>query len=100
MLRNLLTVGGWTMLSRLLGLVRDQLLAMFLGAGAVQDAYQIAFRLPNMFRRLFGEGALNAAFVPLFTARYEEQGRKQALLLAGQAFSLLLLWLTFLTLLA
>lgn len=100
MLRNLLTVGGWTMLSRLLGLVRDQLLASLLGAGPVQDAYQIAFRLPNMFRRLFGEGALNAAFVPLFTSRYEEQGRHDALLLASRAFSLLLLWLAFLTILA
>lgn len=46
------------MLSRILGLVRDQLLAAFMGAGALQDAYQVAFRLPNMFRRLFGEGAL------------------------------------------
>lgn len=100
MLRNLLTVGGWTMLSRLLGLIRDQLLAMFLGAGPVQDAYQIAFRLPNMFRRLFGEGALNAAFVPLFTARYEKEGHKSALLLAGQAFSLLLTWLVLLTIVA
>ena len=100
MLRHLLTVGGWTMLSRLLGLVRDQLLAMFLGASPVQDAYQIAFRLPNMFRRLFGEGALNAAFVPLFTARYEKEGPSKALLLAGQAFSLLLLWLSLLTVLA
>lgn len=100
MLRNLLTVGGWTMLSRILGLVRDQLLAMFLGAGPVQDAYQIAFRLPNMFRRLFGEGALNAAFVPLFTSRYEKEGQKSALLLAGQAFSLLLTWLVLLTVVA
>ncbi|MCQ0042055.1 MAG: murein biosynthesis integral membrane protein MurJ [Bombella sp.] len=100
MLRHLLTVGSWTMLSRLLGLVRDQLLAMFLGAGPVQDAYQIAFRLPNMFRRLFGEGALNAAFVPLFTSRYEKEGPPAALLLAGQAFSLLLLWLSLLTILA
>lgn len=100
MLRHLLTVGGWTMLSRLLGLVRDQLLAMFLGAGPIQDAYQIAFRLPNMFRRLFGEGALNAAFVPLFTSRYEKEGPEKALLLAGQAFSLLLLWLSLLTILA
>ncbi|GBQ06271.1 murein biosynthesis integral membrane protein MurJ [Saccharibacter floricola] len=100
MLRNLLTVGGWTMLSRLLGLVRDQLLAMFLGAGPVQDAYQFALRLPNMFRSLFGEGALSAAFVPLFTARYEKEGRHSALVLAGQAFSLLLTWLILLTVIA
>ncbi|QHI95380.1 murein biosynthesis integral membrane protein MurJ [Aristophania vespae] len=90
MLRNLLTVGGWTMLSRLLGLVRDQLLAIFLGAGPLQDAYQIAFRLPNMFRRLLGEGAFNAAFLPLFAARYEQKGASNALKFAGQALTCLL----------
>lgn len=93
MLRNLLTVGGWTMLSRLLGLVRDQLLAIFLGAGPLQDAYQIAFRIPNMFRRLLGEGAFNAAFVPLFTTQYAENGSEKAMKFAGQALSVLLTWL-------
>lgn len=99
MLRNLVTVGGWTMLSRLLGLGRDQLLAFFLGAGAVQDAYQIAFRLPNMFRRLFGEGAFNAAFVPLFTGIFEKEGREKALHFAGRALAMLLVWLVLLTVL-
>jgi len=99
MLRNLLTVGGWTMLSRVLGLIRDQLLAAFLGAGAVQDAYQVAFRLPNMFRRLFGEGAFNAAFVPMFTAKYETEGKASALRFAGQALSSLIAWLVILTVL-
>ncbi|KMQ86769.1 dna mismatch repair protein, partial [Lasius niger] len=68
-------VGGWTMVSRVLGLVRDQLLAVLLGAGSAQDAYQVALRLPNMFRRFFGEGALNAAFVPLFTGEWEKKDR-------------------------
>lgn len=99
MLRNLLTVGSWTMLSRILGLARDQLLAIFVGAGPVQDAYQIAFRLPNMFRRLFGEGAFNAAFVPLFTTIYEKEGQEKARLFAGQAFMLMLLFLGFLVIL-
>ncbi|MDF7674469.1 murein biosynthesis integral membrane protein MurJ [Acetobacteraceae bacterium ESL0709] len=99
MLRNLLTVGGWTMLSRLLGLVRDQLLAIFLGAGPLQDAYQVAFRIPNMFRRLLGEGAFNAAFVPLFTAQYEEKGPEKALRFAGQAMAVLLAWLVIFALL-
>ncbi|QDH15703.1 murein biosynthesis integral membrane protein MurJ [Oecophyllibacter saccharovorans] len=99
MLRSLLTVGGWTMISRLLGLVRDQLLAFFLGAGGVQDAYQIAFRLPNMFRRLFGEGAFNAAFIPLFTGIFEKEGRSKALLFAGRSLSMLVVWLVFLTVL-
>lgn len=100
MLRNFLTVGSWTMLSRVLGLVRDQLLAAFLGAGPIQDAYLIALRLPNMFRRLFGEGAFNAAFIPMFTARYETEGAQPALRFAGQALSGLLAWLMLLTILA
>ncbi|EHH69275.1 murein biosynthesis integral membrane protein MurJ [Gluconobacter morbifer] len=99
MLRNFLTVGSWTMLSRVLGLIRDQLLAAFLGAGPVQDAYLIAFRLPNMFRRLFGEGAFNAAFVPMFTAKYETEGQAAALRFAGQALSGLMAWLVILTVL-
>ena len=99
MLRNLITVGGWTMLSRILGLVRDQLLAAFLGAGPVQDAYQIAFRLPNMFRRLFGEGAFNAAFVPLFTERLTTHGPEDARRFASQALSCLSAWLLGITIL-
>lgn len=94
MLKGFLTVSSWTMLSRILGLVRDQLLAAFMGAGPIQDAYQIAFRLPNMFRRLFGEGAFNAAFVPLFSSTLEREGKEQAEHFAIQALSLLLFWLT------
>jgi putative peptidoglycan lipid II flippase len=82
------------MLSRVLGLVRDQLLAAFLGAGPVQDAYQVAFRLPNMFRRLFGEGALNAAFVPLFSATLTTEGEESARRFASETLSVLLAWLT------
>lgn len=99
MLRNFLTVGSWTMLSRVLGLIRDQLLAAFLGAGPVQDAYLVSLRLPNMFRRLFGEGAFNAAFVPMFTAKYETEGHTAALRFAGQALSALVAWLVILTVL-
>ncbi|GAA4504210.1 murein biosynthesis integral membrane protein MurJ [Gluconacetobacter tumulicola] len=94
MLRGFLTVGGWTMLSRVLGLVRDQLLAAFLGAGPIQDAYQVAFRLPNMFRQLFGEGALNTAFVPLFSAMLTTDGTEKARRFASETFSVLLTWLT------
>ena len=68
MLRGILTVGGWTMASRLLGFARDILIAALLGAGPVADAFFVANRLPNLFRRLFGEGAFNAAFVPAFSA--------------------------------
>jgi len=69
LMRSFATVGGWTMLSRVLGFARDILMARYLGAGAVSDAFFVAFSLPNMFRRLFAEGAFNAAFVPMFTKK-------------------------------
>ncbi|QCE33675.1 murein biosynthesis integral membrane protein MurJ [Acetobacteraceae bacterium] len=100
MLKNLFTVGGWTMISRVLGLIRDQLLAILLGAGAAQDAYQVALRLPNMFRRFFGEGAFNAAFIPLFTEEWEKKGEKEALAFASEALTTLLAFLVGITLLA
>jgi len=99
MLKSFVTVGGWTMLSRILGLVRDQLLAAFMGAGPLQDAYQVAFRLPNMFRRLFGEGAFNAAFVPQFSSVLATQGPEMARTFAREALGVLLFWLTGLTIL-
>src|SRR5487761_2253449 len=68
MLRGILTVGAWTMASRVLGFARDMLIAATLGAGPVADAFFVALRLPNLFRRLFGEGAVNAAFAPGFEA--------------------------------
>ena len=97
MLKGFLTVGGWTMLSRVLGLVRDQLLAAMMGAGPVQDAYQVAFRLPNLFRRLFGEGAFNAAFVPLFSGVLAKEGAEVARGFAREALGVLLFWLFCLT---
>ncbi len=66
-----LSVGAWTMLSRVLGLARDILMATFLGTGPVAQAFLIAFTLPNMFRRFFAEGAFNLAFVPLFAKKVE-----------------------------
>lgn len=71
LLRSFATVGGWTMGSRVLGFVRDMMIAALLGAGPVADAFFVAFRLPNMFRRFFAEGAFNMAFVPLFAKRLE-----------------------------
>jgi len=65
------TVGGWTLVSRVLGLGRDVLMAALLGAGPVAQAFLIAFTLPNMFRRFFAEGAFNMAFVPMFAKRVE-----------------------------
>lgn len=85
--RAFATVGGLTMASRVLGFVRDILIAAALGTGAVADAFFVAFRFPNLFRRLFGEGAFNAAFVPLFAKRLEGDGEDAANAFASQAIS-------------
>jgi len=74
LLKAFITVGGWTLASRLLGFVRDVMIAAFLGAGPVAEAFLVAFALPNMFRRFFAEGAFNTAFVPMFAKRYEAGG--------------------------
>ncbi|SMX39093.1 murein biosynthesis integral membrane protein MurJ [Octadecabacter ascidiaceicola] len=71
LLSGFLTVGVWTLLSRILGFVRDILIAGYLGAGPVAQAFLIAFSLPNMFRRFFAEGAFNMAFVPMFAKKLE-----------------------------
>ena len=71
LMRGFLTVGGWTLLSRLVGFLRDVMMAAYLGAGPVAEAFLIAFSLPNMFRRFFAEGAFNMAFVPMFAKKLE-----------------------------
>jgi putative peptidoglycan lipid II flippase len=84
-------VSALTMLSRLLGLVREQLFAALLGAGFYSDAYQTAFRIPNLLRDLFAEGALSAAFVPTFTDVLTNQSKKDAFRLASRLMTLLVL---------
>lgn len=100
LLRAIVTVGGWTMGSRILGFVRDILIANFLGAGASADAFFVAFKLPNFFRRLFAEGAFNAAFVPQFARRLEVDGLDAARRFAEAALAVLLSILLPFTLLA
>lgn len=72
------TVGSLTLLSRIAGFVRDKLIAYHLGSGAMADVWVAAFQFPNLFRRVFGEGAFNAAFVPMYSRRLEEQGTEGA----------------------
>ncbi|MBM1220143.1 murein biosynthesis integral membrane protein MurJ [Ponticoccus sp. SC2-23] len=72
LIRGFVTVGVWTLLSRILGFVRDIMIAAFLGAGPVAEAFLIAFSLPNMFRRFFAEGAFNMAFIPIFSKKLEK----------------------------
>lgn len=71
LVRGFLTVGGWTFGSRLLGFVRDMMIAAYLGSGPVAEAFLVSFSLPNMFRRFFAEGAFNMAFVPMFAKKLE-----------------------------
>lgn len=85
--RAFATVGGLTMVSRLLGFIRDILIAAALGTGGVADAFFVAFRFPNLFRRLFAEGAFNSAFVPLFAKRLEGEGKASATRFADEALS-------------
>lgn len=97
MLKGILTVGVWTMVSRVLGFARDMLIAAMLGAGPVADAFFVALRLPNLFRRLFGEGAFNAAFVPAFSGLLAAEGPQAARRFAEEAFAIMVVWLGLLT---
>jgi len=99
MLKGVLTVGGWTMASRIMGFLRDILIAALAGAGPVADAFFVANRLPNLFRRLFGEGAFNAAFVPEFTGLLTTDGPAPAQRFAEEAMSVLSFWLLGMTIL-
>ncbi len=87
-------VGAFTMLSRVLGLVREMLQARVVGAGAAQSAFVCAFLLPNLTRRLFGEGALTGAFLPVFKSELENRGREEALKLARAVATMVALLLS------
>ncbi|MDP6351768.1 MAG: murein biosynthesis integral membrane protein MurJ [Alphaproteobacteria bacterium] len=90
LLRFAATVGAYTLASRVLGFLRDILIASFLGASAGGDAFFVAFKLPNLFRRLFAEGAFNLAFVPLFAGKLRRQGRAAAKAFAADSLAVLL----------
>lgn len=100
LLGNALTVGSATMASRVTGFLRDIFLAALLGAGPLAEIFVIAFRLPNLFRRLFAEGAFNAAFVPLFTEKLTQDGQSAALAFAARIAAVLAAALAVFTLLA
>ncbi len=90
LVRHIATIGGMTMVSRVLGFIRDMLIAAVLGAGPLADVFFVAFRLPNLFRSLFAEGAFSMAFVPLFAGRLEAEGPAAARAFAEQALAVLL----------
>ena len=91
------TFGFYTIISRLLGYLRDVLIAIFLGTSFLADAFFVAFRIPNTFRRLFAEGTFNAAFVPSYTSELVKSKSKSKIF-ANQIFNLLFLGLFFLIL--
>ncbi len=90
-LRAIATVGGSTLVSRVLGYLRDVLIAASLGAGPVADAFFVAFKFPNFFRRLFAEGAFNVASVPIFAGKLATEGRLLAFQFAEDAGGVLFL---------
>ena len=97
MLRGILTVGGWTLISRILGFARDMLIAALIGTGPIADAFFVALKLPNLFRRLFGEGAFNAAFIPAFSGLLHTEGIGAARQFAQEAFAVMAFWLGMMT---
>src|SRR5690606_577749 len=94
------TVAGMTALSRVAGFMRDILTAAILGAGPVADAFFVALKLPNLFRRITAEGAFSVSFVPIYAAELEQEGRESADLFANRTFSFMLWTLSGFTVLA
>ena len=93
LMKSVATVGGLTLVSRLFGFVRDQLIAFTLGTGFVAEAFFVAQRFPNLFRALFAEGAFNNAFVPQFARKVEGEGQLQAFGFARDVLSVLANWM-------
>lgn len=100
MLRKILSVGGWTLLSRVTGFLRDILLAAILGAGPLMDAFTVANRLPNHFRVIFGETSFNAAFQPVYAQVLHDEGGHGARRFSGQIAAVLGLAVTMVTIAA
>src|SRR5664279_3919843 len=87
MFRRLLSVGGFTLLSRISGFMRDILMAWILGKGLMSDAFIVAFLFPNYFRSIFGEGGINPAFLPRYAALHARGEDEAAALFADRVFS-------------
>lgn len=92
--KSVATFGGLTLISRITGFLRDMVMANYLGAGAVADAFVVAFKLPNLFRSLFAEGAFTSAFVPLFSQKLIADGKEKSVLFAAQAISVLVFFVS------
>ena len=91
--KSIATFGSFTLLSRITGFFRDMVLANFLGAGLISDAFFVAFKLPNLFRSLFAEGAFTSAFVPMLSQKLVTDSKQDALDFAAKAISVLAFFL-------
>src|SRR6478735_2106681 len=91
LLRVLATVSGMTLISRVLGFVRDAIIARIFGAGLMTDAFFVAFRIPNLLRRLFAEGAFSQAFVPILAEYKNRRGEADTRVLVDHVTTLLAL---------
>src|SRR5271169_7008466 len=87
MFARLLSVGGFTLLSRITGFARDMIMAWVLGKGILSDAFIVAFLFPNYFRSIFGEGTVNPAFLPRYAALWARGEKNAAALFADRIFS-------------
>src|SRR5208283_508810 len=87
MFKRLLSVGGFTLLSRITGFVRDMIMAWILGKGVLSDAFIVAFLFPNYFRAIFGEGTINPAFLPRYAALHARGEHKAAARFADRVFA-------------
>ena len=91
--KSIATFGGFTFVSRITGFLRDMVLANMLGAGVLSDAFFVSFKLPNLFRSLFAEGAFTSAFVPIFSQKLVSEGKKKSMHFASEAISILVFFL-------
>ena len=91
LIKNTISVGALTFISRIFGYVRDVAIAYSLGASILNDAFIVALRLPNVFRSIFGEGAFSSAFIPIFNEVLERKGKQQAVKFAGRVQTLLVI---------
>ena len=99
LINSMMTVGGLTGLSRIAGFARDVLIAKYMGAGPVADAFFVALKLPNFFRRVTAEGAFSVSFVPLYSGMLGREGEERANEFASRAFAVMFTWLTIFTVL-
>lgn len=100
LLKAMATIAGFTMLSRIAGMARDMLTAAYLGAGPVADAFFVALKLPNFFRRIAAEGAFSVSFIPLYSKTLEQEGEEEAGKFSGQVCSLMTIILSIFTVVA